>query len=60
MNLGSNTNNNEKGAEVRTHDIPIADAMTEFMKEGWAPSPLTELTFIHQFPLRTFTIESNV
>ena len=25
----------------RTHDIPVADAMTEFMKEGWAPSPLT-------------------
>ena len=41
MNSGSNTNNNEKGVEVRTHDIPIADAMTEFMKEGWAPSPLT-------------------
>jgi Xaa-Pro aminopeptidase len=34
MNSGSNTNNNEKGVEVRTHDIPIADAMTEFMKEG--------------------------
>lgn len=26
--------------EVRTHDIPLADAMTEFMKQGWAPSPL--------------------
>ena len=44
MNSGSNTNNNEKGVEVRTHDIPIADAMTEFMKEGWAPSPLTGIT----------------
>jgi Xaa-Pro aminopeptidase len=40
MNSGSN-NNNEKGVEVRTHDIPVADAMTEFMKVGWAPSPLT-------------------
>jgi Xaa-Pro aminopeptidase len=44
MNSGSNTNNNEKGVEVRTHDIPVADAMTEFMKEGWAPSPLTGIT----------------
>ena len=26
---------------MRTHDIPVVDAMTEFMKEGWAPSPLT-------------------
>jgi len=43
MNSGSN-NNNEKSVEVRTHDIPIADAMTEFMKEGWAPSPLTGIT----------------
>ena len=32
---------NETNLVVRTHDIPIADAMTEFMKEGWAPSPLT-------------------
>jgi Xaa-Pro aminopeptidase len=37
----SNTNNNEKGVEVKTHDIPFADAMTEFIKESWAPSPLT-------------------
>ena len=41
MNSANNSNNNEKALEVRTHDIPIADAMTEFMKEGWAPSPLT-------------------
>jgi Xaa-Pro aminopeptidase len=40
MNSANNSNNNEKVLEVRTHDIPIADAMTEFMKEGWAPSPL--------------------
>ena len=37
MNSGSN-NNNEKGVEVRTHDIPVADAMSEFMKQGWAES----------------------
>jgi len=41
MNSSNNSNNNEKALEVRTHDIPIADAMTEFMKVGWAPSPLT-------------------
>jgi Xaa-Pro aminopeptidase len=44
MNSGSNSNKNEKGVEVRTHDIPVADAMTEFMKEGWAPSPLTGIS----------------
>jgi len=27
--------------EVRTHDIPIADAMSEFMEQGWAPSPIS-------------------
>ena len=32
--------NNEKALEVRTHDIPVADAMSEFMKQGWAQSPL--------------------
>ena len=37
----SNSNNNEKVDEVKTHDIPIADAMSEFMKQGWAPSPLS-------------------
>jgi len=41
MNSSNNSNNNEKALEARTHDIPIADAMTEFMKVGWAPSPLT-------------------
>ena len=44
MNSANNSNNNEEALEVRTHDIPIADAMTEFMKEGWAPSPLTGVT----------------
>jgi Xaa-Pro aminopeptidase len=41
MNSANNSNNNEEALEVKTHDIPIADAMTEFMKVGWAPSPLT-------------------
>ena len=36
MNTVSNSNNNEKALEVRTHDIPIADVMSEFMKQGWA------------------------
>ena len=44
MNSGSNSNNSEKGVEVRTHDIPVADAMTEFMKEGWAQTPLTGIS----------------
>jgi Xaa-Pro aminopeptidase len=33
MNSANNSNSNEKALEVRTHDIPIADAMTEFMKD---------------------------
>ena len=44
MNSGSNSNNNEKALEVRTHDIPTADAMTEFMKQGWAATSLSDLT----------------
>ncbi len=30
--------NEEEG--TRTHDIPTAELLTEFMKQGWAPSPL--------------------
>ena len=41
MNSASNSSNNEELSEIRTHDIPIADAMSEFMKQGWAPSPLS-------------------
>jgi len=52
MNSANNSNNNEKALEVRTHDIPIADAMTEFMKEGWAPSPLNG---VHPHPSIPFT-----
>ncbi len=44
MNSGSNSNNNEKALEERTHDIPTADAMTEFMKQGWAPIALSDLS----------------
>jgi Xaa-Pro aminopeptidase len=33
MNTVGNSNNNEKVDEVRTHDIPIVDAMSEFMKQ---------------------------
>ena len=30
--MSSGSTNNEKALEVRTHDIPIAEAMTDFMK----------------------------
>jgi Xaa-Pro aminopeptidase len=50
--------NREQGAlEVRTHDIPIADAMTEFMKEGWAPSPLEGVTPHKSIPYTTIRRE---
>jgi len=42
MNSGSN--NNEKALEVRTHDLANPEAMTDFMMQGWAPSPLTGIT----------------
>ena len=45
MNTGSaNSIKSEEELVVRTHDIPIADAMSEFMKQGWAPSPLSGVT----------------
>jgi hypothetical protein len=40
----ANESNLSRKVPMRTHDIPVADAMTEFMKEGWAPSPLTGIT----------------
>jgi Xaa-Pro aminopeptidase len=46
-------NNNDKALEVRTHDIPLADAMTEFMKEGWAPSPLEGVAPHKSIPFTT-------
>ena len=52
MNTVSNSNNNEKALEVRTHDIPVVDAMSEFMKQGWAPSPLSG---INPHPSITYT-----
>ncbi len=40
-NSSSNpSENEEKAAEVRTHNIPIVEVMTDFMLTGWAPSPL--------------------
>lgn len=44
MNTVSNSNNFEKALGVRNQDILIADAMREFMKQGWAPSPLFGVT----------------
>lgn len=29
---------------VRSHDIPTPEALAEFMKQGWAPSPLDGIT----------------
>ena len=51
--ISASKNNREKSIEVRTHDIPVADAMTEFMKEGWAPSPLTGITAHPSIPYTT-------
>ena len=42
--MSSGSTNNEKALEVRTHDIPIAEAMTDFMMQGWAPTPLTGIS----------------
>jgi hypothetical protein len=40
-NSSSNSSENaEMAAEVRTHDIPIAEVMVDFMLTSWAPSPL--------------------
>jgi Xaa-Pro aminopeptidase len=43
MNTVRNSNNNEKALEVRTNDIPVADARSEFMKQDWAPVPLSRI-----------------
>ncbi len=50
MNSASNANSNEKVVEVRTHDIPFADPITQFMKQGWAPAPLSNLTAHQSIP----------
>lgn len=34
--------NEEDG--TRTHDLPVAEQLTEFMKSGWSPSPLDGVT----------------
>ena len=36
------TNPRSKG--VRSHDVPTPEALQEFMKKGWAPSPLDGIT----------------
>ena len=41
MNLANNSSNSED--QVRTHDIPIADAMSEFMKTGWETSAVSNV-----------------
>jgi Xaa-Pro aminopeptidase len=41
MDTNNNSNNNKKALEVRTHDTPTTDAMSEFMKQGWAPLVLS-------------------
>lgn len=38
MSSQTSSDNYEKGFETRTHDLPVADAMSEFMKQGWAPA----------------------
>ena len=43
-------NSDKQALEVRTHDIPIADVMSEFMKQGWAPSPLSGVTSHQSIP----------
>ena len=50
MVSGPNNSNNEKALEVRTHDIPVADAMSEFMKQGWAKSPLDGISTHQSVP----------
>ena len=44
MISNGDSNNNEKGVEVRTHDIPVADAMSEFMKQGLSLIHISEPT----------------
>ena len=45
MNSGStNSATNKKSLDVRAHDIPIVEAMTEFMKQGWGVPAPTNLT----------------
>jgi Xaa-Pro aminopeptidase len=40
----NNLANSEKLSSDRTHDVPVVEAMTDFMMQGWAPSPLTGIT----------------
>ena len=58
MNTVSNSNNNEKALEVRTHDIPIADAMSEFMKQGWRHHHFLELVHTRQFLIQNSDVKN--
>jgi Xaa-Pro aminopeptidase len=40
----ANESNLSRKVPMRTHDIPVADAMAEFMKEHWAHLPLNGIT----------------
>jgi Xaa-Pro aminopeptidase len=42
MNLANNSS--EGGDQVRTHDIPIANAMSEFMKTGWEAAEVSNVS----------------
>ncbi|MGA1609770.1 MAG: aminopeptidase P family protein [Candidatus Nanopelagicaceae bacterium] len=35
---------NPRSKGVRSHDVPTPEALQEFMKQGWAPSPLDGIT----------------
>jgi Xaa-Pro aminopeptidase len=35
---------NPRSKGVRSHDVPTPEALQEFMKKGWAPSPLDGIT----------------
>jgi Xaa-Pro aminopeptidase len=41
MNLANNSSSSDD--QVRTHDIPIADAMSEFMKTGWEAAAVSNV-----------------
>ena len=44
MNTDGDSSNNEKAFKVRASDIVAADAMTDFMKQGWVPYALSKIT----------------
>ena len=40
----SNPTSNPRTKGVRNHDVPTPEALQEFMKQGWTPSPLDGIT----------------